>query len=233
MKMDDYSRKARMYPAVLSLFLPITLLLGFVICSIDCFTPLSVAYPFVFALISSSLLTAAIRWGLAEVCRQISKFLFQYPLFKEDESNMPTTDMLLWSDDSYPVTIKQMLHKKVLDKYGVKLYSKRAETADPVQARKLIASAVRLIREDTRDNKMLYRFNIDFGFWRNMAGGSLLGGAIVGALWVFNCCVFVLPLWLFAWCFAVENLLFLGALLFLRISARSYARQLITVFLKL
>lgn len=230
MKTDEYIKKARVYPAVLSLYLPLALIIGFALCNVENLKTLGIGCSIVSVLISSAILTAAIRFWLGQVCRMVSKRLFQYPLFKEDESYMPTTEFLLWKDSVYPDPVKRDIHKKIRDMYGIKLCSKQTETIDESQARKLIATAVRQIREDTRGDNMLLRYNIDFGFWRNLAGGCALGcmiSVVVAALDYFFPAP---PPCLSFFCIGVELLLFISAMFFLKCTARSYARQLITTF---
>ena len=41
-------------------------------------------------------------------------------------------------------------------------------------ARKLIATAVSQIRNALRGNSLLLQHNIEYGFWRNLIGGSLI-----------------------------------------------------------
>lgn len=230
MKVDEYTKKARVYPAVLSLYLPLALLIGFALYNVKNFKALEIVCSTVSVLISSAVLTAAIRFWLGQVCRMVSKRLFQYPLFKEDESYMPTTDFLLWKDGTYPDSVKRDIHKKIRDMYGIKLSSKQAEFADEFLSRKLIVAAVQQIREDTRGDKMLLRYNIDFGFWRNLAGGCVLGCVISVVITVLDYFLPALPLRLPLVCMAVEFLLFFSAMFFLKCTARSYARQLITAF---
>lgn len=230
MKVDEYTKKARVYPAVLSLYLPLSLLIGIALCNVKNFKTLDVVYPIASVFISSAILTAAIRFWLGQVCRMVSKGLFQYPLFKEDESYMPTTEFLLWKDRAYPDAVKRDIHKKIRDMYGIKLCTKQSEAIDELQARKLIATAVQQIREDTRDDNMLLRYNIDFGFWRNLAGGCVLGCMISAAVAILDYFFPALPSCLPIVCIGAEFLLFISAMFFLKCTARSYARQLITTF---
>ena len=52
------------------------------------------------------------------------------------------------------------------------------ESADEPRARKLIASTVSQIRNVLRDNSLLLQHNIEYGFFRNLIGGSFLAFVI-------------------------------------------------------
>lgn len=231
--MTDYTRKARVYPSIISLYVPVSLMVFYLSCQIELVRELDLVYAIGSALISSTLISSALGYLCWQICRSTSKSLFQYPLFREDETNMPTTNYLLWTDKTYHDAEKANIHQKIYDYYQVKLFSKRREAADESSARKLIAGAVRQIREDTRDNPILLGYNIDFGFWRNLMGGCVMGEALIFIVYGFNYFVPSISLGVLIFGLCMETVVFFIGFWFLRQTGRSYARQLISAFLSL
>lgn len=94
--MDKYIRVARVYPAILGM-LPTCILL--VMCMEEWFPQyqkLVGSVQWVFCLIGGTVLVSmAVGYLVREVFKETSKWLFQYRLFKKDETEMSTTKMLL------------------------------------------------------------------------------------------------------------------------------------------
>jgi uncharacterized membrane protein (DUF2068 family) len=121
--------------------------------------------------------------------RLISKEIFQRILFK-DENDMPTTKWLLWCDDHYDDIIKGKIHKKIASMFDMSLLSPEEESADTQNAKRLIIIAVSQIRNSLRNNFQQVQHNREYGFWRNLAGGSLIAVFASAALLIFaiiNC----------------------------------------------
>lgn len=188
--MKDYELHARKYPAIVSMLIPAALtsylllnnfpnIIGIgniIIESLAYFVPIAIIY-------------GAIGFFASSLFRDASKMIFQFPMFKEDETDMPTTRLLLWNDSkALSKNEIEIIAKKVKDDFGIRLLSQEETIKNPQEARKTIVSAVGKIREVTRDNPNLLNYNIDFGFCRNYLGGSvysllaILILAIIGTL---------------------------------------------------
>ena len=87
---------------------------------------------------------------------------------------MPTTNLLLKSNNELETSIKQKIEDKIKSKFDISLLSAIEESADEPRARKLIATTVSQIRNILRDNTLLLQHNIEYGFFRNLIGGSFL-----------------------------------------------------------
>lgn len=123
--------------------------------------------------ITNVMFSAAIIFLLVQINRFLSKEIFQRLYFK-DEVNMPTTQLLLKSNNELEKSIKQKIEEKIRMKFDIILLSSIEESADELRARKLIATTVSQIRNILRDNSLLFRHNIEYGFFRNLIGGSFL-----------------------------------------------------------
>lgn len=123
--------------------------------------------------ITDVVLSGAIIFLLVQVNRFLAKEIIQNLYFK-DELKMPTTDFLLKSDETLDKSIKKKIEQKISTDFNIKLLSISEEAKDEIRARKLIATAVSQIRLCMRKNPMLFQHNIEYGFARNLIGGSIL-----------------------------------------------------------
>jgi hypothetical protein len=87
---------------------------------------------------------------------------------------MPTTNHLLWSDTLIEESVKEKLHAKIFSMFGIQIQNAEEERNDELKSRKQIATAVSQIRITLEDNKLLLQHNIEYGFFRNLIGGSLI-----------------------------------------------------------
>ncbi|WP_242157346.1 hypothetical protein [Aestuariivivens sediminis] len=173
MKINEYYIKARLFPTILT-SIPILGLyyFGFSEKLIEFMTFLE-GYKWA----SDITLSIALIYFLVQINRLISKELFQNIFFKE-EINMPTTNFLLNSDTTLAKSIKSQIVQKIATDFNIHLLDSRAENENEEEARKTISSAVAQVRNVTRDNSMLLQHNIEYGFIRNLIGGSVLATII-------------------------------------------------------
>ena len=170
MAINNYYTKARLFPTVLTSIPAIVLYNKFVATLYhDKLENIYSALPTVTDIILSS----AIIFLLVQINRFISKEIFQRLYFK-DEINMPTTNLLLKSNNELETSIKQKLEDKIKSKFDISLLSAFEESADEPRSRKLIATTVSQIRNVLRNNTLLLQHNIEYGFFRNLIGGSFL-----------------------------------------------------------
>lgn len=187
--MNKYEKEARVYPAIVGMIIPIILTTLYV----TSFIPDTLdVWKSIIAKIGLFIPVALIYGALAYWVRQLfidaSKQLFQFRLFKEDETEMPTTKLLLWSsaERKSEADIKQIAAKVEAD-FGIRLLSKDEEIANPSEAKRAIVDAVGKIREVTRKNENLQQYNRKYGFCRNYLGACVYA---IGAIIFCSCCKF-------------------------------------------
>lgn len=170
MIINSYYLKARLFPTVLT-SIPAIILYNKFVATIyhDKLENIYTALPTVTDIILSS----AIVFLHVQINRFFSKEIFQRHYFM-DEINMPTTNLLLKSNSELEPSIKQKIENKIKSKFGIVLLTSIEETADEQRARKLIATSVSQIRNVLRENTLLLQHNIEYGFFRNIIGGSFL-----------------------------------------------------------
>lgn len=171
---NPYFLRARLFPTVLT-SIPLLILITKIIAPLYN-QALQNIYD-VLPLITNIGLSAAVIFLSVQINRFISKEIFQRWFF-QDELRMPTTTRLLWVDSVYEDETKIQLRSKIKDKFGIDLLDKTGEQANELKARKLIVTAVSQIRNLLRGNDMLFQHNIEYGFFRNLVGGSLLATVI-------------------------------------------------------
>jgi hypothetical protein len=118
-------------------------------------------------------ISIALIYLLIQINRFISKGFFQKFYFKE-ELEMPTTNFLLYSNDTLAKSVKFQIREKIKSNFNTTLLNKNEEKQDILEAKKTIVGAVSKIRNSTRGNAMILQHNIEYGFARNLIGGCIL-----------------------------------------------------------
>ncbi len=228
-----YEKKARLYPVIIAMLIPLFLLIYFSSKFMSPFNQLEEIWNIAISIIPATMITGALTYGVKSLSRSTSKALFQFPLFKENETKMPTTELILWKNNLLSKQNISLIHEKIHSDFRLELMSEEQEQNDEVQARLLIVDAVKQIREKTRGNIILLNYNCNFGFIRNFMGASVWAFVIVLGVGAFN---LINPL-------INGNLILIGLLLILvscsisfyimKQNGREYARQLFTAYLEL
>ena len=170
MKVDIYYFKARLFPTVIT-SIP---LFVFVIQVLKPLYGESLKKIFdILPMLTSLGIYAGLVFLSVQINRFVSKEIFQRFFFKED-SNMPTTNYLLWNNVFFAVDTKKGIREKILSSYNITLLTPAEEQQDDLRARNLIVHAVSQIKNKLRGNAVLVQHNIEYGFIRNLIGGSLI-----------------------------------------------------------
>lgn len=173
---NPYERKARLWPALLTL-LPVIVLVS------TLYAP--------FASLAANAVSLAVSCGalylLANIAREYGKRL--EPKLFELWGGTPTTQILRHRNNHFGVTIKASFHSFLASKLGIAFPDAAEEAANPAKADDVYRSAVTWLLSQTRDAKafdLLYRENIYYGFRRNALSLKPLGIliAIGSMVWV-------------------------------------------------
>lgn len=230
-KMDTYSRHAYLYSAWTAMLIPCILASAIIYYYEpsteikDLWKAITTCIPIVVFL--------ALGFFLRERIRIMSQLLFQFPLFKEDETKMPTTDYLMWSSD-YSDEMKKAIRRKVKQDFNYIMPTRNEEQLDEKAARMNIAAIVGSVRNMARDSgDVVYtQANYRYGYNRNLLGGLVLSFFITVLLMVLNlfmnsiCCI-----WFVAALVIIILWLLIEYFVFYKYSARNYARQLFETYL--
>ena len=168
MNYDTYALKARIMPTILTLYIPFFVFNYFYMNDelAKFFNALNE-----WKFISSLTIAGVLMFLFSQINRGISKAIFEKYYF-QNEIKMPTTNYLLHSDQSYTHAHKVKIHSKIENDFHIKLPSQHEELENELLSREIIVEAMSLIRTELRGNKFLLQHNIEYGFARNLIGGS-------------------------------------------------------------
>jgi hypothetical protein len=228
-----YEKKARLYPVIISMLIPLFLIICLGSKMMSLFYHLKEIWNIAISIIPATMISGALIYGVKNLARSTSKVLFQFPLFNEDESRMPTTEYLLWNNNSLSKQNKNLIREKIKSDFNLVLMNEKQEKSNEKEARLIIADAVKRIRERVRENQILFNYNCNYGFIRNFMGANIWSFFLVlilGAINYFN--------------IQLDNRLFIGAstiillsypiaFYMLRVTSKEYASQLFTVYLEI
>ena len=124
---------------------------------------------------------------LAFVGRSISKDIFERRWFKSDETRMPTTNFLMHDNSEYSIDFKRLVHEKIKTDFTLEIFPAHEESRNEAGARKRIAEAVLLVRQRVKNGRLVLNHNIEYGFFRNLIGCSVIA-VLVSTLniWIFH-----------------------------------------------
>lgn len=229
--MDKYIRVARVYPAVIGM-LPSCILLA--MCMGEWFPQYEAVagnVKWVLCFVGgTALVSMALGYLVRELFKETSKWLFQYPMFKKDETEMPTTKMLLWENAAISPAYHKVIADKVEAKFGIKLPTVEDEKVDIALAKKTIVDAVYQIRQYCRENEILRQYNIEFGFCRNYLGAGVWSIFFILIIGVANIVCSCLPWWAIGMALLIQMLLMVACYLMLEARGWQYAKYLFATF---
>lgn len=224
----NYSIHARFFPVVLAA-IPLTIALsyGYVLREYPQVDLTCKATKIAVGLIPSSIITAAVGFLLKDVVRWFSILTVQRLLFGKDGENCPTTKMLLWSTADSPISTqyKIKIAQKVKRDFGISLMSAQEEADNPCEARKRICDSVSMMRDRTRDDKILLGYNIAYGFARNSIGAGIL--SLIG---LFLVSFYMNFSWMTLLLIVIQILLLIFWFFTIKSRATSYAKTLFSVY---
>lgn len=183
MRFDTYDIFARVVPAVLA-GIPFYVLYFFLVSPV-----LGTFFQSLLSLkvISDVTVAVALLYLAMHLNRFISKELYEKRMFKNGQ-HLPTTCYLLHSDSTLSPELKQRVHDKIQSDFGITIPSAREEGEDEGRSRKLVADSTSLIRTRLGKGKLLHQHNIEYGFARNLVGGSVVAVlvSVIGSILFLN-----------------------------------------------
>lgn len=90
----------------------------------------------------------------------------------DEERGFPTTKLLLLRDDVLPRSEKEKIRSKLSREFSIDLLNLDEELENPKEAKDLIATAVKGVRDKLRGSEIVLHYNIGYGFVRNLTIGS-------------------------------------------------------------
>lgn len=182
MRLDKYEIFARLLPTILT-GLPLYVLYYFAFGSevhrfLGSLLLLSVA--------SGITVLAILTYYKMQMDRFVSKEVFERRVFR-DGSHMPTTEYLLHLDRSMSAAMKERVHRKVDTEFQIQIPTETMEQSNEEESRRVVRDVVGMIIQRLRNRPLVHQHNVEYGFARNLLGGSLTGSLLA----ITNIVVFV------------------------------------------
>lgn len=226
---EEYNKKARKYPAFLSLALPIVLGVAM---GIKDMTISNVWVKGLTYLVSISTISTALFFLLKFTLRDISKFYPGKILFCDRLK--PTTRLLYSADGTYSEQKKSGIRKKIKSKKNIDLQKFKIKTYGNKNYVKRVDEAVDWLLDVTRFDDILFEYNCLYGFWRNFTAALFVDALLVIGLAGVNKWIYPLPFG--------ESLLWIGIVVLLLTiittlvaynNGRTFAKKVYDVFMNL
>lgn len=163
---NEYNIKARIFPAFISV-LPLLLTKHYVV---DQYFSVSLTQV-VFGNISIAVILVYL---FAQINRFVSKTLF------EDKFSFPTDTKLLPSSDDLSKEYRSNLSEKIKKDFNLTMPNLKEENEDLKDVKLRIREIVKSIINKVRSGHLLYQHNIEYGFVRNIMGGSVIASVASG-----------------------------------------------------
>lgn len=99
---------------------------------------------------------------------------------------LPTSRFLCVEDKTFSQSERKVIIKKIENKYSIPLKCVKNKTRRNKDYLKSLESAVSKLRNDTRNDEILFNYNCIYGFWRNLTGGLLLNLALLLTFFIYD-----------------------------------------------
>jgi len=173
MKFDKYEIIARLFPAIICIT-PI-FALGWFFPSLEVLNFFEKVYAI--KMVANISISAIFVFLLAQSNRLVSKEVFEKKFF-DNGLSFPTTELLLHSDNTFSKEFKKKIYNRISENFGLSLSSEKEEKDNTITARKKVNEAVSFIRKKVGNGILLFQHNIEYGFFRNLVGGSATACAL-------------------------------------------------------
>jgi hypothetical protein len=110
--------------------------------------------------------------ALMQIQCTIGKYLFEEAIFGKGGINFVTTKMLLFCSGMLSENRKKQIRYKVLQDTSILLSTKEEEKSNFLDAQLKAREAVNAIRNIVGKGSKTIKYNIRYGFFRNLIGGS-------------------------------------------------------------
>lgn len=215
MKPNAYTLFARIFPGTIGV-IPFLVLY---FCAIRPLIGELVDKIFGLRIISDVTIPFVLFYLFIQLAKYLSKELYQKRMFKNGLT-LPTTNFLLHLDTHFTKEFTDRIHKKILSDFGIRISNIKAELVDPIHHQKTICEAVSCICGKMKGGYLIGQHNTEYGFWRNLAGGSVI--SLVASIG--NTVIFI-------WLYPDESAMYISIILgILYLIYLLFAKKLITHF---
>lgn len=223
MKIDEYTLHARIYPAAICAIPALILIFAF-----ENETVSQILQDIAAVEVAGKVTVGiAVFFLLMQFSRFIGKDVFEHKLFG-DELKFPSTEFLLPSDTNLSDEFKAKLADKISSEFDLAFPTAVDAQADETAVRRRIKDIVARIRAAAGRPPLLLQRNWEYGFVRNLVGGSTIAVllSVLGVVLHFGTTLG----YVFGVCAVVFAVVLLASPILLRRYAGHYAQQLLYAF---
>lgn len=167
---DEYEIKARYLPCLVSIIPLSHSLIGFLGAAFFSHLTAESNWLLVVSNISFPLIMVLCLMQIQVV---FSKTVIETNVFGQNGVRFPTTEMLLLTGGIISQEKKLLIRDNLSKSFGINFPMKDDETANQENSRMLARDAVAFIRKKVGKGIMTHQYNIRYGFFRNLIGGSI------------------------------------------------------------
>jgi hypothetical protein len=161
---NEYNIKARIFPALLTA-LPLFLIKHYIINQHFSFSLTQVIFGDISILV-------VLVYLFSQINRFLSKTLF------EKKTDFPTDKVLLPSSSELSKEYRDNLAQKIKTDFNLTLPDLKDENENEQEVKIRIREIVKSIINKVRDGHLLLQHNIEYGFFRNLLGGSVVASIV-------------------------------------------------------
>ncbi len=124
--------------------------------------------------VSNLSLSLIMMIAIVQIQSSIAKYWVEESIFGKGGERFPTTEMVLYNDGGLiSIQRKEQIRNKIIQSFGCTLSTESDEKNDAIQARLLARESVGYVRRAVGRGVMTFQYNIRYGFFRNLIGGSI------------------------------------------------------------
>jgi hypothetical protein len=167
---DGYTIKARYFPSLICL-VPFILGKMYVI---DPWLVNNSSMTWLASYFGDATISLILLYILMQTNRTVAKIFF------ENKKSFPTVEFLLSTSKETTESYRDKIGKKVQSDFGLSVPTAQEQQQDIVESKKRIWEIIQLIINKVRNGHLVLKCNMEYGFFRNLAGGSLV--ALIASL---------------------------------------------------
>lgn len=167
---DGYTIKARYFPSLICL-VPFILWKMYVI---DPWLINNTSMTWLASYFGDTTISLVLLYVLMQTNRTVAKIFF------ENKKSFPTVESLLSTSKETTEPYRTNIAKKVQSDFGLSIPTKEEQDQNIEESKKRIWEIIQLIINKVRNGHLVLKCNMEYGFFRNLAGGSLI--ALIASL---------------------------------------------------
>lgn len=221
---DEYNLKARVFPVLIAAF-PILLFLQEQFMG----EMNSLKELLKFEVVGETSFLLVLLWFISMLNREISKAMEKY--YYGEPRVFPTTYLMLFSNNILSDEMKSIYREQVGHVFSRNAPSKEQELERPDETKKLLGEIAQLVLDSCRDDVLLFKHNIWYGFWRNLISAIIIVFPFILAIVVYGFYQREISLIQIGFLIVISAIIIFHKRIW-KVNAERFAKKLFSIFLK-